>query len=83
MLGSLGIDFTKWLRNARNEGAAQVGDAETIKITGKADVKQVIADLDKITAEGGDAERARARAARSRRSSRRSRSRPPRTRSRR
>ena len=51
MLGSLGIDFTKWLPNARNEGAAQVGDAETIKITGKADVKQVIADLEKITAQ--------------------------------
>jgi hypothetical protein len=49
VLGSLGIDFTKWLPDARNEGAAQVGDAQTIKISGKADVKQVIADLDKIT----------------------------------
>jgi hypothetical protein len=50
VLGSLGIDFTKWLPNARNEGAAKVGDADTIKISGDADVKQVIADLDKITA---------------------------------
>jgi hypothetical protein len=49
VLGSLGIDFTKWLPDARNEGSAQVGDAETIKISGKADVKRVIADLDKIT----------------------------------
>jgi hypothetical protein len=49
VLGSLGIDFTKWLPNARNEGAAKVGDADTIKISGNADVKQVIADLDKIT----------------------------------
>jgi hypothetical protein len=49
VLGSLGIDFTKWLPDARNEGAAQVGDAQTIKISGEADVKQVIADLDKIT----------------------------------
>ena len=36
-------------RTPRNEGEAQVGDAKTIKITGAADVKQVIADLDKIT----------------------------------
>jgi hypothetical protein len=49
VLGSLGVDFTKWLPDARNEGNAQVGDAETIKIAGKADVKQVIADLEKIT----------------------------------
>jgi hypothetical protein len=49
VLGSLGIDFTKWLPDARNEGVAQVGDAQTIKISGNADVKQVIADLDKIT----------------------------------
>jgi hypothetical protein len=49
VLGSLGIDFTKWLPDATNEGEAQVGDAKTIKIAGKADVKQVIADLDKIT----------------------------------
>jgi hypothetical protein len=48
VLGSLGIDFTKWLPDARNEGQAKVGDADTIKITGSADVDQVIADLDKI-----------------------------------
>jgi len=50
VLGSLGIDFTQWLPDATNEGEAQVGDAKTIKISGKADVKQVIADLEKITA---------------------------------
>jgi hypothetical protein len=50
VLGSLGIDFTKWLPDARNEGAAKVGDADTIKISGKADIKQVVADLDRITA---------------------------------
>ena len=49
VLGSLGIDFTKWLPNAGNEGETQVGDAKTIKISGKADVKQVIADLEKVT----------------------------------
>ena len=49
VLGTLGIDFTKWLPDARNEGEAQVGDAETIKVSGEADVERVIADLDKIT----------------------------------
>jgi hypothetical protein len=49
VLGSLGIDFTKWVPGAKNEGSAQVGDADTIKISGTADVKQVVADLDKIT----------------------------------
>jgi hypothetical protein len=49
VLGSLGIDFTKWVPDAKKKGTARVGDAETIKISGKADVKQVIADLDKIT----------------------------------
>lgn len=49
VLGSLGIDFTKWLSSPKNEGEATVGDAETIKITGAANVDQVIADLDKIT----------------------------------
>jgi hypothetical protein len=48
VLGALGIDFTKWLPDARNEGEAKVGDADTIKISGAADVDQVIADLDKI-----------------------------------
>jgi hypothetical protein len=49
VLGSLGIDFTKWLPNATNQGESQVGDAKTIKIAGQADVKQVIADLEKIS----------------------------------
>ncbi len=49
VLGGLGIDFTKWLRDARNEGVTQVGDAEAIKISGSADVDRVIADLSKIT----------------------------------
>ena len=48
VLGALGIDFRRWLKNPRNEGEAQVGDAKTIKVTGAADVAQVIADLDKI-----------------------------------
>jgi hypothetical protein len=52
-LGALGIDFTKWLKDARNEGDAQVGDTATIKLTGTADVARVIDDVQRL------AERAR------------------------
>ena len=44
----LGIDFSKWLKNGRNEGDAKVGDTDTIKLTGEADVTQVIADVQRI-----------------------------------
>jgi hypothetical protein len=44
----LGVDFSKWLKNARNEGDAKVGDTDTIKLTGDADVAQVIADVQRI-----------------------------------
>jgi hypothetical protein len=48
VLGALGIDFTKWLRNARNEGDAQVGDTQTIKLSGDADVARVIDDVQQL-----------------------------------
>jgi hypothetical protein len=44
----LGIDFSKWLKNGRNEGDAKVGDTDTIKLTGEADIAQVIADVQRI-----------------------------------
>jgi hypothetical protein len=44
----LGIDFSKWLKNGRNEGDAKVGDTDTIKLTGEADVAQVITDVQRI-----------------------------------
>jgi hypothetical protein len=44
----LGVDFSKWLKNGRNEGEAKVGDTDTIKLTGEADVAQVIADVQQI-----------------------------------
>jgi hypothetical protein len=44
----LGIDFRKWLKDARNEGETKVGDADTIKLTGSADVAQVVADIDAL-----------------------------------
>ena len=50
VLSSLGVDFSKWLKNARNAGTAQVGDAQTTELTGDANVPQVVDDLDKIAA---------------------------------
>ncbi len=46
----LGVDFSKWLKNARNEGEADVGGTKTIKLTGEADVAQVIDDVQRIAA---------------------------------
>jgi hypothetical protein len=44
----LGVDFSKWLKNGRNEGEAKVAGTDTIKLTGEADVAQVIADVQRI-----------------------------------
>lgn len=52
-LGSLGIDFRTWLPDAANEGEAEVGDAKTIKISGDADVKRVIEDIDALAQKAG------------------------------
>ncbi len=48
-----GIDFSSWVRNARNEGLARVGDDETIKLTGRADAQRVLADLDTLSTRAG------------------------------
>jgi len=44
----LGVDFSKWLKNGRNAGEAKVGDTDTIKLTGDADVAQVISDVQRM-----------------------------------
>ena len=44
----LGVDFSKWLENGRNAGSAQVNGTHTIKVTGDADVAQVIDDLQRV-----------------------------------
>ena len=53
----MGIDPSKWLTNAKNEGDADVGDTETIKITGDVDVPKLLDDvnsaLQKIRSIGG------------------------------
>jgi hypothetical protein len=56
-LATLGIDPSKWLTNAKNEGEAKVGDTDTIKITGDVDVSKALDDvnaaLQKIRSLGG------------------------------
>ncbi|HEY7295066.1 MAG TPA: hypothetical protein VH916_08485, partial [Dehalococcoidia bacterium] len=49
LLSSLGIDFTKWLKNVRNAGTSQVGDARAVEITGQADIPRVVDDLARIS----------------------------------
>jgi hypothetical protein len=49
LLGSLGIDFTRWLKNARNAGTSQVGGEPTVEITGQADIPRMVDDLQRIS----------------------------------
>jgi hypothetical protein len=44
-LATLGIDPSKWLTNAKNEGEASVGGTDTIKITGDVDVDKLLDDV--------------------------------------
>jgi hypothetical protein len=44
-LATLGIDPSKWLTNAKNEGEADVGGTDTIKITGDVDVNKLLDDV--------------------------------------
>jgi hypothetical protein len=44
-LATLGIDPRKWLTDAKNAGEAEVGDTETIKITGGVDVPRLLDDV--------------------------------------
>jgi hypothetical protein len=44
-LATLGIDPRKWLTNPKNAGEAEVGDTETIKITGGVDVTKLLDDV--------------------------------------
>jgi hypothetical protein len=48
LLSSLGIDFTKWLKDAHNAGTAQVGGVQTVQITGQADIPRMVDDLQRI-----------------------------------
>jgi hypothetical protein len=53
VLATLGVDPTTWLKNARNEGDAKVGDVDTVKISGDADVGKVIDDVQKLADKAG------------------------------
>lgn len=47
-LAGLGIDPREWLRDARNEGEAEVMGQDTIKITGDVDVAELLDDLSRV-----------------------------------
>jgi hypothetical protein len=49
LLGSLGIDFTKWLKDAHTAGTGQVGGVPTVEITGQADIPRMVDDLQRIS----------------------------------
>jgi len=44
----LGVDPAGWIKDPRNEGAAQVGDAQTVKLTGTADIPRVLDDVQRL-----------------------------------
>jgi len=44
-LATLGIDPRRWLTDAKNAGEAEVGDTDTIKITGGVDVSKLLDDV--------------------------------------
>ncbi len=45
---ALAPDVSLWLANPRNEGVADVGGEETVKISGAANDKQVLADIERL-----------------------------------
>jgi hypothetical protein len=49
LLGSLGIDFTKWLKDARNAGSATVDGTQTVEITGQADIPRMVDDVGRLS----------------------------------
>jgi hypothetical protein len=55
LLESLGIDISNWLTDLSNEGTQDVQGTETIHISGKANVPQVVEDLKKIAKRAGSA----------------------------
>ena len=52
-LKSLGVDPTTWLSNLENEGTEDVEGAETIHISGEADVPKLVADLQTLAENAG------------------------------
>jgi hypothetical protein len=55
LLDSLGIDISNWLTDLQNEGTEEIEGTETIHISGKANVPQVVEDLKKIAERAGSA----------------------------
>jgi hypothetical protein len=55
LLQRLNIDLSKWLTDLQNEGTEDVEGQQTIHISGKANVPQVVSDLKRIAKDAGNA----------------------------
>jgi hypothetical protein len=55
LLASLGINPVNWLTDLSNEGTEDIQGAQTIHISGKADVPRLVEDLKTIAAKAGSA----------------------------
>jgi hypothetical protein len=55
LLQSLGIDISKWVTDLNNEGTEDVEGTQTIHVSGKANVPQLVDDLKKIAQRAGSA----------------------------
>jgi hypothetical protein len=49
----IGVDLKRWVPNPTNAGLAEVGGVETVKLTGAADVKRVVSDLNLLAGQLG------------------------------
>ncbi len=54
-LKALGIDPSNWLSDLQNEGTEDVEGADTVHISGDADVQKLVEDLKTVAAKGGAA----------------------------
>lgn len=53
LLQRLNIDLAKWLTDLKNEGTEDVEGQQTIHVSGKANVPQIVADLKRIAKDAG------------------------------
>jgi hypothetical protein len=55
LLGSLGIEPTRWLTDLSNDGTEDVAGTETIHVSGSADAQKLLQDLQKVAQNAGPA----------------------------
>lgn len=55
LLSQLGVDPATWLTDVTNEGIEEIEGAETVHISGTADIAQIVADAGTLAEAGGEA----------------------------